>query len=234
MSGYRERHLAGRQYAPAPLVLAYSINRSSAAISLNGGALISPVPQQLPTPRRNASTNVRIHKAMSTSGGSSADAAIVPPTPMSARRYSMPTQHEQQYFETLCRQRFYESSSTAAADIERILRTAATSATAQSCYNRILSSVRSKYHDDMARERQAALSVTLEQAGPDAFMTRDERRKSFKQFFDAHVSKEMIGSHPFAKGLYSLLLLQSARSSKGGAGEYCIDWTLDEEVSCFE
>ena len=142
----------------------------------------------------------------------------------------MPTPPEQDLFKTLCRRRFYEASVEAAAEIDRILRDSAASHTAQTCYNRILSSIRAEYHDDVAKQKRKILDTALCDASPNPFLTAAERKLALKQFLADHVSREMIGTHPFAKALYTLLRLQSLKSSKGGAGGCCLQWTFEDEV----
>lgn len=103
---------------------------------------------------------------------------------------------------------------------------------ALNCYNRILASVRAKYHEDVAREREGELDRLMRVLErPDALMTREERKSRLQSFLETHVSKEMIGTHPFAKGLWIVLNLQATRSNRGGAGEWCLEWTIADEVS---
>lgn len=140
----------------------------------------------------------------------------------------MPSQAEQDNFRQLCQARFYEQDRDATLQVEALLKDA--SATAQSCYNKILSSVRQKYHEDVSRERQDNLRRVLLEAAPDFGISKDERRARVRNYLESYASKEVIGTHPFLKGLYSVLYLQTLRESKGGAGGKCIEWALQEEV----
>lgn len=140
----------------------------------------------------------------------------------------MPSESEQDHFRQLCQARFYEQDRDATLQIEALLKDA--SATAQSCYNKILSSVRQKYHEDVTRERQENLRRVLLEAMPDLDLDRDERRAKVKNFLESYASKELIGTHPFLKALYTVLYLQTVKDSKGGAGGKCIEWALQEEV----
>jgi len=149
----------------------------------------------------------------------------------SNRRYSLPTPPEQDHFEELCRSRFYRQDSDAIRTIERILREAASVPTALGCYSRILAGVRVKYHEDVARERQEELDRLMQVHGhPDMTVPREERKAKLQSFLDTHVSKEMIGTHPFAKALWTVLNLQATRSARGGGGEWCLEWTIADEV----
>lgn len=238
---------------PTPLNLNYALHKSHAAIASNGGALISPVTPRSPytstssvqyprlaSPiafqRRRGSSSLDHRDARRwlgvTSDGQAPPLSARPvlPTPSTARRFSMPTPPEQDLFETLCRRRFYEASVEAAAEIDRILRDSAASHTAQTCYNRILSSIRAEYHDHVAKQKRKTLDTALRDASPNPFLTPAERKLALKQFLAEHVSREMIGTHPFAKGLYTLLRLQSLKSSKGGAGGSCLQWTIEDGV----
>lgn len=140
----------------------------------------------------------------------------------------MPSEGEQENFEQLCRARFYEQDKDATLQIEDILKHA--SATAQACYNKILSSVRQTYHEDITKQRQDALKRVLLEARPDLDLSKDERRARVKEFLETYASKEVIGTHPFLKGLYTILYLQTIKDVKGGAGGRCIEWALQEEV----
>lgn len=153
-------------------------------------------------------------------------------TPTSAgfltRRFSMPSEGEQDNFEQLCKARFYEQDRDATLQIEEILKQA--SVTAQSCYNKILSTVRQQYHEDVSRQRKEALKRVLLEARPDLELSKEERRARVKSFLETYASKEVIGTHPFLKGLYTVLYVQTIKDVKGGAGGKCVEWALQEEV----
>lgn len=140
----------------------------------------------------------------------------------------MPSEAEQDNFERLCKLRFYEQDVDATYQVERLLKTS--SATAQSCYNKILSNVRQQYHKDVTLQRQEALQRVMTEAAPDLDMTKDDRRARLKCFLEVYASKELIGTHPFLKGLYTLIYLQTVKESKGGAGGKCLEWLLLDEV----
>ena len=244
-----------RSAEPSPFTLAYSIHTSGASILKHGGELFSPatlknpfqplqrsqgcgasasVGAYSPGGRSKQLSSVRGESVgRSTAGTSSAVGAsstyAAPTTPTSARRYSMPTPPEQDHFESLCRQRFYEASHSAAREVQSVLASAPSSA-AQTCYNRILARVRTEYHDHVARKRREALEQALAEEQP-RFLSREERRRSLGQFLQQHVTKELVGAHPFAKSLYVLLNLQATNPYRGGAGPACIEWTLSDEVS---
>jgi len=155
-------------------------------------------------------------------------AGPAPDTP--TRRFSLPTPPEQDHFEALCRQRFYNRDTDATRQIERILKDPSTTPTSQNCYNKILSTVRARYHEDVARERQEELDRLMKNSNPDVFMPREERKEKLQHFLESHTSKEMIGTHPFVKALWTMLSLQAAKSGKGGGGEMCVEWTIADEV----
>lgn len=152
------------------------------------------------------------------------------PTSATARRFSLPSSTEQDSFEALCRARFYQSDASATAAIEATLSDA--SPTAQSCYNRILSLVRSQYHEDVARRRREEYEQLFRDVRPDVFLTREERKDRLTAFLESYASKQMVGTHPFAKALYTLLNLQATKAgSRGGAGGQCLEWTIEDQVS---
>lgn len=165
--------------------------------------------------------------AQQTSGSAGAGPSAASPT--SPRRYSLPTPPEQEHFEQLCRSRFYEQDSDAALQIDHILREAS-GVSAQNCYNRILAAVRSEYHEHVAEERRRRVEQLFDETRPNVFMGRVERREQVKKFLENHVSREMIGTHPFAKALWTLLNLQATKIAKGGAGPRCMEWCVQEEV----
>lgn len=226
---------------PAPLTLTYSLNRNP---SLHGGALISPV-----TPRRSNNLYSPRTASFVAQAGQASPAKSLPGAPLTkrrgssyqeqqrppgtpgsaARRYSMPTPPEIEHFESLCKARFYEHDNDAARQIENILKDA--SVTAQNAYTKILSGVRAKYHEDVARARRDEVERSFSQAVPDVFMSKEERKEKLRTFLSGYTSKEMIGTHPFAKGLYTLLVLQGTKASRGGAGQRCLEWVIEEEVS---
>lgn len=140
----------------------------------------------------------------------------------------MPSESEQDHFRQLCQARFYEQDRDATLQIEALLKDS--SATAQSCYNKILSTVRSKYHQDVTRQRQDNLRRILTEATPDSDLNKDDRKARVKNFLEVYASKEVIGTHPFLKALYTVLYLQTLKDGKGGAGGKCVEWLLQEEV----
>ena len=140
----------------------------------------------------------------------------------------MPTPPEQEHFESLCKARFYEHDIKAIREIDQILKDA--SITAQKCYTKILSSIRYQYHEDIARQKRVELEVVMAEAIPDAFMARKERKAELAAFLVNHASREMIGSHPFSKALWTMLSLQATRRAKGGGGAMCIEWIIEDEV----
>lgn len=212
-----------RRPAPLALNLSYSINSQG-----NGGPLISParsVPVGLLglTPRTPSFSGQQQRRRISNSQER-------PTTPISAtaRRFSLPSMAEQEHFRSLCRSRFYDNASEATRAIDALLKDASPSA--QSCYNRILSEVRAQYHEDVARRKRRAFEQILRETDGHCQSSQEERKDKLRAFLTTHASKEMIGTHPFAKALYAILNLQATKLVKGGAGERCLEWHIEEEV----
>lgn len=213
-----------RRPAPLNLNLSYTLNRPGNGLPLISPARSVPVGLQLsgfgPCAPRTPSISRRASNSQER-----------PTTPLSAtaRRFSLPSMAEQEHFRSLCRSRFYHNDAEAPHTIDVLLRDASPSA--QSCYNRILSEVRAQYHEDMAMRKRRAFELVLRETDGHCHLSHEERKNKLRFFLAAHVSKEMIGTHPFAKSLYAMFNLQATKASKGGAGEKCLEWTLEEEVS---
>ena len=222
-----------RRPAPLALNLSYSINRTG-----NGGPLISParsVPVGLLglTPRTPSFSGLQQQQQQGQGRRRGSSSQERPTTPISAtaRRFSLPSMAEQEHFRSLCRSRFYDNDLEATRAIDALLKDASPSA--QSCYNRILSDVRAQYHEDVARRKRRAFEQILRETDGHCHISQEERKDKLRVFLTTHASKEMVGTHPFAKALYAMLNLQATKLVKGGAGERCLAWHIVEEVRTY-
>lgn len=238
----------GGMRRPAPLDLTYTVSKRPGS---DGAPLVSPVvlkrstsaygaadlaassPSWKPTvksPRTPTSgaTGSSRHLLGSTLRRLSSNERTPSSASFLTRRFSMPSEGEQDNFRALCKARFYEQDREATVQIETILKESST--TAQSCYNKILSTVRQQYHEDVSRERRENLRRIVLEAAPDLDMSKDDRKARVKSFLEAYASKEVIGTHTFLKALFTVLYLQTLKDAKGGAGGKCIEWSLQEEV----
>lgn len=218
----------------APLVSPVTLTRASSSYGPVERICNSPIPWKPGASLRSlsgggSSPRTPIFRNIPGVGQRRPSADRTPPSAsLLTRRFSMPSEGEQDNFEQLCKARFYEQDRDATLQIEEILKQAST--TAQSCYNKILSTVRQQYHEDISRQRQDALKRVLLEARPDLNLSKEERRARVRSFLESYASKEVIGTHPFLKGLYTVLYLQTIKDVKGGAGGKCIEWALQEEV----
>ena len=228
-NSYSGAPFSQRRPAPLALNLSYSMNRPG-----NGGPLISPARSvpigllSLGGPRTPRTPSFG-QQQQGRRRGSNSQERPTPPLSATARRFSLPSMAEQDHFRSLCRSRFYDNDLEATRAIDALLKEASPSA--QSCYNRILSDVRAQYHEDVARRKRKAFEDILRDTDGHCYLSQEERREKLRMFLATHASKEMIGTHPFAKALYAMLSLQATKAIKGGAGERCLEWTLEEEVS---
>ncbi|GAA5936739.1 uncharacterized protein JCM15063_001971 [Sporobolomyces koalae] len=162
-----------------------------------------------------------------------------------------PTAEELVRFAALCRRQYYDNDAGSARKVGELLAKLPPSSVA--FYSRAMANVRSEYHRDKEVERRIQVETVLESMMPGSTVkqalgvsledgmgggvaamrsskARQIRRRAFKAFVDANCVKAIPGCHPFFRGLFAALWLQSINSSRGGAGIRRVEWEVDVAV----
>ncbi|GAA5857841.1 hypothetical protein JCM8547_006000 [Rhodosporidiobolus lusitaniae] len=159
-----------------------------------------------------------------------------------------PPPEDLEQFAALCRRLYYDKDPQAAKQVDALL--AKLPPSFRTPYARTMAAVRAAFHRDEEIRRRQVVEATLASTSPGASVkkalqispestsvaamrssrARQIRREGLKAFLDANCVKAMPGTHPFFKSLFATLWLQGLDSSKGGAGERCVEWEVDVAV----
>ncbi|KAI5474767.1 hypothetical protein MNV49_002500 [Pseudohyphozyma bogoriensis] len=162
-------------------------------------------------------------------------------------RATGPTEDELDQFAEVCRRLYFDRDSSAAQSVDSILQRLP--ASSRQAYARTMASIRSSFHLHESIKQRQLVESTLASVKPSSTIrealqisegglaamrskkARKERRKRLEAFVKAHCGVGgLVGTHPFFRSLYAVLMLQAMEAGKGGAGRRRVTWEVDVAV----
>ncbi|KIY74442.1 hypothetical protein CYLTODRAFT_416276 [Cylindrobasidium torrendii FP15055 ss-10] len=246
MSAYRLDAPRPRQ-RPDPLQIDHSMSyKSASALNQQSPPLLYEVPSPFSTsppgsPRSHlTSPTSPTHKRRSINR-QARSGERTPPLGSGRNRSVTPVgDGDLNLFAEQCRAWYFDQDEHAGQQMSHTLATLPPSQRA--AYARLQASVRATYHRTVSARKvaefQAHLSATQPggsllphcRADPSSADAKKERYQRFERFIRTWCTMGMPGPQPFFRALWALMTLQTMSTKAGGAGEYRIEWEIDDAV----
>ncbi|KAI0745828.1 hypothetical protein C8Q76DRAFT_705191 [Earliella scabrosa] len=153
---------------------------------------------------------------------------------------SQPMRSELEEFAEHCRAWYYKQDDNAGRAMTQTLATLPPSQRAP--FARLQASIRSAYHASVSARRDAEFKAHLNatkpggslmphsRADPRGQLAKKERYERLDRFIRTWCTMGMPGTKPFFQGLWAVMRLQVVPQELGGAGQYRIEWEIDDAV----